>query len=64
MVSLFERDTSTIGTVIGSLAVGVALFGSTVLGWEWGASGQPVAFAVGVLAVVITGWLSLRRLRG
>jgi ABC-type antimicrobial peptide transport system permease subunit len=64
MVSLFERDRSTIGTVIGILAVGVALFGSTVLGWEWGASGQPVAFAVGVVAVVIAGWLSLRRLRG
>ncbi|WP_435076533.1 multidrug transporter [Halococcus sp. AFM35] len=64
MVSLFERDTSTIGTVIGILAVGVALFGSTVLGWEWGASGQPIAFVVGVVAVVIVGWFSLRELRG
>ncbi len=34
MASLFERDTSTIGTAIGLLAVAVALFGSTALGWE------------------------------
>ena len=64
MVSLFERGTSTIGTVIGVLVMIIAVFGSTVLGWEWGASGQPIAFAVGVVAVVIVGWLSLRELRG
>ena len=64
MVSLFERDTSTIGTVVGVLVMTIAVFGSTVLGWEWGASGQPIAFVVGVVAVVIVGWLSLREFRG
>jgi hypothetical protein len=64
MASLFERDTSTIGTAIGVLAVGVALLGSTVLGWEWGASGQPVAFAVGAVFALAAGWVSLRKLRG
>ncbi len=62
MVSLFERDTSTIGAVVGVLVMAIAVFGSTVLGWEWGASGQPIAFAV--VAVVIVGWLSLREFRG
>jgi lipopolysaccharide export LptBFGC system permease protein LptF len=63
MASLFERDTSTIGTVVGLLAVGIALFGSTALGWEWGASGQPVAFVVGAVFALAAGWIALRNYR-
>ncbi|GAA0468727.1 multidrug transporter [Halococcus dombrowskii] len=63
MASLFERDTSTIGTVVGLLAVGIALFGSTALGWEWGASGQPVAFVVGAIFALAAGWVVLRNYR-
>ena len=64
MASIFERDTSTIGTVIGVLVFAVALLGSMVLGWEWGASGQPIAFLVGGIAALAAVWVTLRRLRG
>jgi hypothetical protein len=64
MASLFGRDTSTVGTAVGVVVVAIALFGSTVLGWEWGASGQPVAFAVGAVCALAAGWVSLRKLRG
>lgn len=63
MASLFERDTSTIGTVVGLLAVGIALFGSTALGWEWSASGQPVAVVVGAVCAIAAGWVALRSYR-
>ena len=64
MASIFGRDTSAIGTVVGLLAVAVALFGSTVLGWEWSASGQPVAFVVGAVCAIAAGWIALRNYRG
>lgn len=62
MASIFERDTTTIGTVIGVLMMAIALFGSTVLGWEWGASGQPIALLVGVIATILAVWVSFRKL--
>lgn len=64
MASLFDRDASTIGTVVGLFAVAVALFGSTALGWEWSASGQPVAVVVGAVCAIAAGWVALRNHRG
>ena len=64
MASVFERDTSTIGTVVGVAVVLIALFGSTFLGWEWGASGQPVTFVIGGVAALAAVWVSYRKLRG
>ena len=63
MASVFERDTSTIGTVVGVTVVLIALFGSTFLGWEWGGSGQPVALVIGGAAALAAGWVTLRKLR-
>ncbi|EMA52187.1 MULTISPECIES: hypothetical protein [Halococcus] len=64
MASVFERDTSTIGTVVGITVMLIALFGSTFLGWEWGGSGQPVALVIGGAAALAAGWVSYRKLRG
>ncbi|WP_049902069.1 hypothetical protein [Halococcus agarilyticus] len=64
MSSVFERDTSTIGTVVGVAVMIVAIVGSTFLGWEWGGSGQPVAVAIGLAAALAAGWVTLQKLRG
>jgi|AntDeeMetagen681_2_1112603.scaffolds.fasta_scaffold24219_3 drug/metabolite transporter (DMT)-like permease len=63
MASVFERDTSTIGTVVGIAVLLIALVGSTFLGWEWGGSGQPVALVIGMAAALAAGWVTLRKLR-
>lgn len=64
MASVFERDTSTIGTVAGIVVFSIALVGTAFFGWEWGASSQPVAFVVGGLAAIAAVWLSFQKLRG
>ena len=60
MASIFERDTSTVGTVIGIAVCVIAVLGGQFLGWEWG-SGQPIPFIIGIVAVVLAGWLAFQR---
>ena len=62
MASIFERDQSTIGTVIGIAVCVIAVLGGQFLGWEWG-SGQAIPFVVGIIAVVLAGWLTYQRYR-
>lgn len=51
---VLERDTSSIGSIIGVIVVVVAIGGSVFLDWEWSASfSQPVPAAIGVIAAVV-----------
>lgn len=52
MASIFRRDTSTIGTVVGMTVAAVAILGSTFLGWEWNQPDQFLPPIIGVLAAV------------
>lgn len=63
MASVFKRDTSTIGTIVGVAVFVIAWLGSTFLGWEWGASGQPIVFVVGGLAAIAAVWVTLQKVR-
>jgi len=56
-----KRDTSTIGTIIGLIVFVIAIGGSVLFGWEWGAPNQPVATAVGGIAVIIAFILTIRQ---
>lgn len=58
---LSKRDTSTIGTIIGLIVVVIAIGGSVFFGWEWGAPNQPVATAVGGIAVIIAVVFTIRQ---
>lgn len=63
MGSIFEHDTSTVGTTIGIVVCLVAVIGSQFLGWEWGESGQIAPFVIGAAAVVAAGVLAYQRYR-
>lgn len=63
MASIFKRDTSTIGTAIGIAVFVIAWLGSSFLGWEWGASGQPIAFVVGGIAAIVAVWFTIQKMR-
>jgi hypothetical protein len=52
MASIFKRDTSTAGTVVGVVVVAIAILGSTFLGWEWNQPGQFIPPIIGVLAAL------------
>jgi hypothetical protein len=52
MASIFERNTSTIGTVVGAVVCVTAILGSTFLGWEWNQPGQFLPTVIGVLAAL------------
>ena len=56
-----KRDTSTIGTIIGIIVVVIAVGGSVLFGWEWGAPNQPVATAVGAIAAIAAVLITIRR---
>jgi|AntDeeMetagen134_2_1112570.scaffolds.fasta_scaffold00677_3 hypothetical protein len=64
MASIFERDTSSIGTVVGIVVVVIAILGSTVLGWDWNQPGQFVPTIIGVLAAVAAAWFLIQNYRG
>lgn len=51
---VLQRDTSTLGTVVGIIVVVIAIAGSVFLDWEWGAfPNQPVPLAIGVIAAAV-----------
>jgi len=49
---MLERDRSAIGTVLGITVVVLAVSGSVLFDWEWGAPDQPVPMAIGLIAAV------------
>jgi F0F1-type ATP synthase assembly protein I len=64
MSSVFGSDASpTAVTVLGVLVALIAIIGTTLLGWEWGASFSegPVPFVLGVCVAVVAIALTLRR---
>ena len=57
-----ERDTSTIGTVVGLIAVGIAVGGPVLFDWEWAAfPNQPVPLAIGAIAAIAAVLITIRR---
>ncbi|PSQ31763.1 multidrug transporter [Halobacteriales archaeon SW_6_65_46] len=63
MALIFGRDTSTFGTVVGVVVAVIAIFGSTVLGWDWNQPGQFVPTIIGVLAAVAAAWPLIQHYR-
>ncbi len=60
---VFQRDTSTAGTVVGIVIAIVAVGGSVLFGWEWSAfPSQPVPLAIGVVAAIVAVTIMVRRL--
>ena len=48
-----KRDNSTIGTIIGLIVVVIAIGGSVLFDWEWGAfPNQPVPLVIGAIAAI------------
>jgi hypothetical protein len=60
MASVFGENSPSAVTIIGVFFALIAVVGSTVLGWEWGASfaEQPIPFVLGAcmtfIAIVVT----------
>ncbi|MCD2200993.1 multidrug transporter [Halobacterium sp. KA-4] len=62
---VLQRDTSTLGTVIGIIVAVVAIGGSVFLDWEWGAfPNQPVPLVIGVIAAAAAVLVTYRQIRG
>ncbi|MFC7215754.1 multidrug transporter [Saliphagus sp. GCM10025334] len=55
------RDQSSLVSVLGLLVAVVAIVGTQVLGWEWGA-GQLVPTIIGVVVAAIAVLVAARRL--
>lgn len=50
------RDNSTLGTILGIIICGIAIFGTTFLGWTWeNPEGKllPLLFGVGAATVAV-----------
>lgn len=61
---LFRRDDSTAGTVIGVLAVAVAVGGNRFLGWEWSQfPNQPVPLAIGAILAIVAVAFTVKQYR-
>ena len=62
---VFQRDTSTLGTVVGIVFVVVAIVGRVFLDWRWGEpfAEQPIAFVVGAIAAVVAVMVMYRQMR-
>ncbi|RBI59529.1 multidrug transporter [halophilic archaeon] len=59
-----HRDSSTIGTVIGFLVMIIAIAGTVFLDWTWSnPDGQILPLAIGVIAAVGGGLITLQRIR-
>ncbi|MFD1570420.1 hypothetical protein [Halorubrum laminariae] len=57
-----KRDTSTIGTILGLIVVVIAVGGSVLFDWEWGAfPNQPVPLAIGAIAAIAAVLITIRR---
>lgn len=51
---MLPRTDSRLGTLVGLAVVAVAVGGSVLFDWEWGAGlSQPVPFAIGVVAALV-----------
>ena len=62
---VLQRDTSTLGTVVGIIVFVVAIVGSVFLGWEWSAfPNQPVPLVIGAIAAVAAVLVTYRQIRG
>lgn len=63
MSSVFQRDTSSLGTVIGVVVVIVAISGRLLFDWTWSNPGSFIPILIGVVAAVAAGWISFQKLR-
>lgn len=60
---VLQRDTSTVGTVIGIAIAIVAVGGSVLFGWEWNAfPTQPIPLVIGVVAALAAVTVMIRQL--
>ena len=57
-----KRDTSTLGTLVGLIVVVIAVGGSVLFDWEWGAfPNQPVPLVIGAIAAIAAVLITIRR---
>lgn len=57
------RDSST-GTLVGLIAVVIAIGGSVLFDWEWGWNpNQPVPLVIGILAAIVAVGITINRVR-
>lgn len=58
-----HRDNSTLGTILGVLICGIAIFGTTFLGWTWeNPEGKLLPLLLGVGAATVAVFIMYRNL--
>jgi len=61
---LHKRDTSSIGTLVGLVVVGIAIGGSVFFDWEWGSFlEQPLPLVIGMVAAIAAVVATIHRVR-
>lgn len=63
MASILQRDTSSLGTVVGIAVVLVAIVGRVAFGWTWSDPESFVPVLIGVVAAAVALWFFIGQMR-
>ncbi|SEW26056.1 hypothetical protein [Halobacterium jilantaiense] len=63
MTPIFQRDTSSLGTVIGIVVVAVAILGRLLFDWSWSNPDSFVPALIGAIAAAVAAWYLVQQAR-